>query len=512
MSGSHKHPSYSPHHVEYASVSSTSTTSTPAPLMVSAMRWSGSGVGNQTTSHGPLPSTFTIATTANVGNATVSSTHRGVQARSRNIDIPNSKARLRSKHFTPASTRHASTTRKLNGMVPLQPPASNTALNSSNLSWHSRPPRGGLSYATASSSHNHSQDDSTLKRGKKSTSTHRRVESRFSLAATNSSETVVWEDDLDREDESNKETPMVDLKQCEVKAHDPPSPLFRPSASSMRNKDAVEDLARALLSDCINKRNMELQKIKKIKLDIMPGTSPTAGGSVESFPSPKDLDMKGMSTYEDVGSGLSCSSSDDELNNLHNLEPSFAWDESHAKLSHDICRESEIMVLTSSPGSDGFYEEKGLPKEVRYSLPIAYGTVSETEKHCTICQVAYEIGSHIVTLTPCQHFFHALCVDKWLWNHVTCPLCRKEVVYEFNELQQAPVHVRGTECPEEDQENMRKKLRSQCAEFRPVKPLTVNCDMDQLDAQFSNMQIQDERKHMQLEHLVCPTPQRKFRK
>lgn len=47
---------------------------------------------------------------------------------------------------------------------------------------------------------------------------------------------------------------------------------------------------------------------------------------------------------------------------------------------------------------------RGLPVEVRYQLPLALGTANETDKECTICQVRYGIGDHIVTL-PCQHFF-----------------------------------------------------------------------------------------------------------
>lgn len=42
--------------------------------------------------------------------------------------------------------------------------------------------------------------------------------------------------------------------------------------------------------------------------------------------------------------------------------------------------------------------------EIRYQLPLALGTANEIDKECTICQIRYGIGDHIVTL-PCQHFF-----------------------------------------------------------------------------------------------------------
>jgi hypothetical protein len=53
---------------------------------------------------------------------------------------------------------------------------------------------------------------------------------------------------------------------------------------------------------------------------------------------------------------------------------------------------------------------RGLPIEVRYQLPLALGTANETSKECTICQLRYGIGDHIVTL-PCQHFF------QYVLNH-----------------------------------------------------------------------------------------------
>jgi E3 ubiquitin-protein ligase RNF115/126 len=32
-----------------------------------------------------------------------------------------------------------------------------------------------------------------------------------------------------------------------------------------------------------------------------------------------------------------------------------------------------------------------------------------------------------ITLLPCQHYFHSLCVRKWLQLHDACPLCRKSI-------------------------------------------------------------------------------------
>ncbi|CAM9522296.1 unnamed protein product [Phaeothamnion confervicola] len=47
-------------------------------------------------------------------------------------------------------------------------------------------------------------------------------------------------------------------------------------------------------------------------------------------------------------------------------------------------------------------------------------TADET---CTICLDDYREGHELCRL-PCQHIFHARCVDTWLSNHAECPLCK----------------------------------------------------------------------------------------
>ena len=46
------------------------------------------------------------------------------------------------------------------------------------------------------------------------------------------------------------------------------------------------------------------------------------------------------------------------------------------------------------------------------------------EDICLICLQNYNIKDKICYL-PCNHFFHAFCIKKWLEMKHTCPICKK---------------------------------------------------------------------------------------
>lgn len=51
------------------------------------------------------------------------------------------------------------------------------------------------------------------------------------------------------------------------------------------------------------------------------------------------------------------------------------------------------------------------------------GGESASEQSCSICMEQYARGDEVKTL-PCLHCFHAACVDRWLREHHTCPVCK----------------------------------------------------------------------------------------
>ena len=44
---------------------------------------------------------------------------------------------------------------------------------------------------------------------------------------------------------------------------------------------------------------------------------------------------------------------------------------------------------------------------------------------CSICFDAFKEDDECREL-KCSHMFHEKCIDPWLTEHVTCPVCREE--------------------------------------------------------------------------------------
>lgn len=49
------------------------------------------------------------------------------------------------------------------------------------------------------------------------------------------------------------------------------------------------------------------------------------------------------------------------------------------------------------------------------------------DSECSVCLSVFEEGEEIRQLPKCKHYFHAPCIDMWLYSHMDCPLCRSPV-------------------------------------------------------------------------------------
>ncbi|KAF3321766.1 RING-H2 finger protein ATL68-like isoform X1 [Carex littledalei] len=92
-------------------------------------------------------------------------------------------------------------------------------------------------------------------------------------------------------------------------------------------------------------------------------------------------------------------------------------------------RNSRIAFATAS-GSDLSLIERGLhglePAVVASFPTKKFGEFSPSGRdlQCTICLADYQEKDVLRTFPYCGHSFHATCIDIWLKQNFTCPICR----------------------------------------------------------------------------------------
>lgn len=76
---------------------------------------------------------------------------------------------------------------------------------------------------------------------------------------------------------------------------------------------------------------------------------------------------------------------------------------------------------------DNILNDLGLEK-VSYNelVPKCEKIKHKHEDECPICSQDYKIGEFKRKLS-CNHEYHKKCIDKWLKDYLTCPICRKEI-------------------------------------------------------------------------------------
>ncbi|KAF3498188.1 hypothetical protein DY000_02054505 [Brassica cretica] len=75
----------------------------------------------------------------------------------------------------------------------------------------------------------------------------------------------------------------------------------------------------------------------------------------------------------------------------------------------------------------------GLDKTAIESLPMFRFSALKGSKQgleCSVCLSKFESVEILRLLPKCRHAFHIGCIDQWLEQHATCPLCRNRVSVE----------------------------------------------------------------------------------
>ncbi|NXX82897.1 RNF6 ligase, partial [Urocolius indicus] len=93
-----------------------------------------------------------------------------------------------------------------------------------------------------------------------------------------------------------------------------------------------------------------------------------------------------------------------------------------------ILRLAHFFLLNEDDDDDRL---RGLTKEQIDNLSTRnYGDIhaeNEISKTCSVCINEYVTGNKLRQL-PCMHEFHIHCIDRWLSENSTCPICRQSVL------------------------------------------------------------------------------------
>ncbi|KAL8181222.1 UNVERIFIED_CONTAM: hypothetical protein K2H54_049971 [Gekko kuhli] len=76
-------------------------------------------------------------------------------------------------------------------------------------------------------------------------------------------------------------------------------------------------------------------------------------------------------------------------------------------------------------------QPRGLTKEQIDNLAMRNFGESDALKTCSVCITEYTEGNKLRKL-PCSHEYHVHCIDRWLSENSTCPICRRAVLASTN--------------------------------------------------------------------------------
>lgn len=80
---------------------------------------------------------------------------------------------------------------------------------------------------------------------------------------------------------------------------------------------------------------------------------------------------------------------------------------------------------------DYLYQATGLTKEQIDNLAMRSFGENDALKTCSVCITEYTEGNKLRKL-PCSHEYHVHCIDRWLSENSTCPICRRAVLASGN--------------------------------------------------------------------------------
>ncbi|XP_014493040.1 transmembrane E3 ubiquitin-protein ligase 1 [Vigna radiata var. radiata] len=109
-------------------------------------------------------------------------------------------------------------------------------------------------------------------------------------------------------------------------------------------------------------------------------------------------------------------------NNFLRIEPDQSW---CVCLAIFVGLQAAILLLQHYFGSLWFIPRQFLPEKYCYYRRFTQDTNHSTD--CVICMTAIDLSprSNDCMVTPCDHFFHSGCLQRWMDIKMECPTCRR---------------------------------------------------------------------------------------
>lgn len=79
--------------------------------------------------------------------------------------------------------------------------------------------------------------------------------------------------------------------------------------------------------------------------------------------------------------------------------------------------------LRAQSGWKSFLLRREAANKIR-SLPTA--SQQQLQEHNDVCAICFQ-EMYTAVITPCEHFFHSGCLQKWLYVQDTCPMCHQQM-------------------------------------------------------------------------------------
>uniref|UniRef100_A0A4W5RGY5 E3 ubiquitin-protein ligase RNF139 n=1 Tax=Hucho hucho TaxID=62062 RepID=A0A4W5RGY5_9TELE len=102
------------------------------------------------------------------------------------------------------------------------------------------------------------------------------------------------------------------------------------------------------------------------------------------------------------------------------------------------------IYLQAKNGWKTFINRRTAVKKINSLPEVKGGQLRDIEDVCAICYQEFATSARI---TPCQHYFHALCLRKWLYIQDTCPMCHQKVYIEEEAQDRAHFNNNGYVAP-----------------------------------------------------------------